>query len=109
MTSDQILAMPALDDLIGRLQAARPGLSERYGVESIGIFGSYVRGEAEPESDLDVLVEFSTPPSLFQFVRMKDELSELLGVPVDLVMKSALKPGIGAMILREVVAVWAAV
>lgn len=97
--------MPALDDLIGRLQAVKPALNERYGVESIGIFGSYVRGEAEPESDLDVLVEFSTPPSLFQFVRMKDELSELLGVPVDLVMKSALKPGIGAMILQEVVVV----
>jgi len=70
MTSDQVLEMPALDGLIGRLQAVKPALNERYGVESIGIFGSYVRGEAEPESDLDVLVEFSTPPSLFQFVRM---------------------------------------
>lgn len=52
-----------------------------------------------------MLVEFSTPPSLFQFVRMKNELAELLGVPVALVMKSALKPAIGAMILQEVVAV----
>lgn len=105
MTGDKVLTEPALDDLVARLQTAKPALAERYGVESIGVFGSYVRGEAEPESDLDVLVEFTTPPSLFQFVRMKDELTELLGVPVDLVMKSALKPAIGKMILREVVAI----
>ena len=105
MRDARALIGPSLDELVARLRMAKPALAGHYGVQSIGVFGSYVRGEAGPESDLDVLVEFSTPPSLFQFVRMKNELAELLGVPVDLVMKSALKPAIGAMILQEVVAV----
>jgi len=63
------------------------------------------RGDATAESDLDILVEYNRPPSLFQFVRLQRDLSELLGVPVDLVMKSALRPAIGQVILSEVVAV----
>ena len=96
---------PSLDDLRARLQAEKPQLAQRYAVQSIGVFGSFVRGEAEAGSDLDLLVEFTEPPSLFQFVRLKNELSELLGIPVDLVMKSALKPSIGKRILQEVVVV----
>jgi predicted nucleotidyltransferase len=71
----------------------------------LGVFGSYVRGEATAKSDLDILVEYDRPPSLFQFVRLQRDLSELLGVPVDLVMKSALRPAIGQVILSEVVPV----
>ena len=88
-----------------QLQQQLPDIEHRYQVNYLGIFGSYVREEATPESDLDVLVGFSTPPSLFQFVRLKNELSELLGIPVDLVMKSALKPKIGENVLAEVVPV----
>jgi len=71
----------------------------------LGVFGSYVRGEATTKSDLDILVEYDRPPSLFQFVRLQRDLSEVLGVPVDLVMKSALRPAIGQVILSEVVQV----
>jgi len=82
-----------------------PQLRERYGVKSLWVFGSYVRGEQERNSDLDILVEFEKAPSLFQFIRLEDELRNLLGVEVDLVMKSALKPRIGERILSEVVPV----
>jgi predicted nucleotidyltransferase len=95
----------SLDELRARLQAEKPRLARRYALQSIGVFGSFVRGEAKPGSDLDLLVEFKEPPSLFQFVRLKHELSELLDMPVDLVMKSALKPSIGERILQEVVVV----
>lgn len=88
-----------------QLHGCLPDIGERYNVNYLGIFGSYVREEAMPESDLDILVDFSTPPTLFQFVRLKNELSDLLGIPVDLVMKSALKPKIGAQVLAEVVPV----
>lgn len=64
-----------------------------------------MRGEQEPESDLDILVEFEEAPSLFEYIRLEDYLSGILGVKVDLVMKSALKPAIGKRILYEVVAV----
>jgi predicted nucleotidyltransferase len=71
----------------------------------LGVFGSYVRGDQRSDSDLDLLVEFQEPPSLFQFIRLENELSDALGIDVDLVMKSALKPAIGRHILEEVQAI----
>ena len=82
-----------------------PELGDRYGVKSLGLFGSYVRGEEWEGSDLDLLVEFVDAPDLLEFVALGQDLSELLGVKVDLVMKRALKPRIGERILEEVVAV----
>ena len=82
-----------------------PRLRTEYYVESLGVFGSYLRHEQGPNSDLDLLVTFSEPPTLLQFVRLKNEISDLLGIPVDLVMRSALKPRIGEEVLREVVAI----
>ena len=67
--------------------------------------GSYVRGEDREGSDLDVLVEFSRTMNLFEFVKLKIHLSDVLGVEVDLVMKKALKPNIGKNILAEVISV----
>ncbi|HUT73955.1 MAG TPA: nucleotidyltransferase family protein [Armatimonadota bacterium] len=87
------------------LRRRLPDLRERYGVRSLGIFGSCVRGKRSRRSDLDILVEFDRPPTLLQFVRIERELSEQLGAKVDLVMRSALKPAIGARILAEVVPV----
>ncbi|MEM2169145.1 MAG: nucleotidyltransferase family protein, partial [Candidatus Bathyarchaeia archaeon] len=54
-------------------------------------------------SDIDILVEFEEPPSLFEFMDLEDYLSKLLGLKVDLVTREALKPRIGERILREVV------
>lgn len=88
-----------------KLQAMLPELKTAYNVSYIGLFGSYVRGENTPESDLDVLVEFSRTPTIFRFVHLENHLSDSLGVKVDLVMKNALKPNIGKHILNEVEAV----
>jgi len=81
-----------------------PELRERYSVSYLGIFGSYVRGEQTKDSDLDVLVQFDNKPGLLKYIELENYLSDLLGVKVDLVMKSALKPNIGKRILNEVVA-----
>ena len=56
-----------LNELVTNLQAEKARLAEQYRVRSLGVFGSYARGEAGPESDLDVLVEFDEPPSLFEY------------------------------------------
>lgn len=88
-----------------KLAAYKPILAERYGVKEIGIFGSYVRGEQQQESDVDILVDFTGSISLLDFVHLENELCDLLGVKVDLVMKTALKPRIGRHILEEVVPV----
>jgi len=96
---------PTLSEIIAQLRDYQPGLADKYNIATLGVFGSHVRRDADVSSDLDILVEFSTPPSLFQFVRLQDELCDLLGMKVDLVMKSALKPKIGERILKEVVPV----
>ena len=88
--------------LLTCLRAHLPDLAARYHIATLGVFGSYLRGEQRPDSDLDLLVEFLEPPTLFDFVRLENELSALVGIPVDLVMKSALKPAIGRRILEEV-------
>jgi predicted nucleotidyltransferase len=72
-------------------------------VQTIGIFGSYVRGEQKKKSDLDILVEFSEPIGLFKFVELEDFLSQELNLKVDLVMKDALKPRIKDSILKEAI------
>ena len=94
-----------LEEIKRILQEHREELREKYRVKEIGIFGSYVRGEQRRKSDLDVLVEFEPDAGidLISFVELEDYLSRLLGIKVDLVMKSALKPRIGERVLREVV------
>lgn len=77
-------------------------LETKYSVSELGVFGSFVRNEQHKRSDVDVLVSFSQRISAFQFIDLKDELSEKLGTKVDLVSKKALKPRIGKRILEEV-------
>lgn len=89
--------------LIERLRRHRPALAARYHIDSIGVFGSYVHNAQHEGSDLDLLVTFSQTPSLFTLVQLHDELSTLLGVPVDLTMKDDLKRRIGQRILQEVI------
>jgi predicted nucleotidyltransferase len=96
---------PTLEEILQALRAHRHVLAERYGVRRLGVFGSYARGEATPRSDLDLLVEFSTPPGLLRFVELERYLSRLLGVQVELVTPKALKPHIGKRVLQELVEV----
>ena len=94
-----------LERITNILKEHKEELKEKYGVKEIGIFGSYVKGEYKEKSDLDILVEFEEDAKigLLRFVNMENRLSELIGVKVDLVEKSALKPRIGRHILKEVV------
>ena len=96
---------PLLDDILKELREHLPELRKRYHVKSLGVFGSYVHGEERRRSDVDVLVEFERLPTLFGYVELQEHLGKILGVKVDLVMKSALKPAIGRRILEEVVQV----
>ncbi len=85
------------------LQKQLPLLANRYGVASLALFGSYVRHENRPDSDLDMLVNFAITPSLLRFIELENYLSDLLGVKVDLVMSNTLRPQIGKRILQEAV------
>ena len=82
-----------------------PDLRQRYGIKSLGIFGSYLHGTQNKRSDLDLLVEFyeDAPVTLIGFVTLEREIATYLGLRVDLVERGTLKPMIGKRILSEVV------
>jgi hypothetical protein len=94
-----------LSHLLEILRRELPNLKEEYAVETLQVFGSYVRAEEQASSDLDLLVTFSELPGLFRYIELENHLSDLLGVKVDLVMKDALKPAIGERIINEAVQV----
>jgi len=95
----------SLENILEILRQQIPLLAERYSVEKLEVFGSYVRSEQKKDSDLDILVTFKEVPSLLTFIAIEHHLSDLLGVKVDLVMKDSLKPKIGQQILREAIPV----
>ena len=76
-----------------------------HGVKSLSVFGSMARGDATPESDIDILVEFERPVGLFELIRLKLHLEELTGKRVDLVTVDAIRPAMRADILSEAVQV----
>ena len=80
-------------------------LISEHGIERIGVFGSYINGSEKEGSDLDLLVDFKPDVDIgiLKFVEIENYLSDMLGVKVDLVERSALKPRISKRILKEVV------
>ena len=95
--------MRTLNELKKILQDHKATLKDEFGVIEIGFFGSYAKGNQKKDSDVDILVEFEKTIDLFTYVRLKNHLSDLLGVNVDLVAKKALKPKLGERILSETV------
>ncbi|MCD4815281.1 MAG: nucleotidyltransferase family protein [Methanosarcinales archaeon] len=92
-----------IDQIIMKLRENKSVLEEKYKVKTLGVFGSYVRGEQKEGSDLDILVEFQEPVGLFKFMELEEFLGKNTGVKVDLVSRKALKPRIGKYILEEVI------
>lgn len=103
-TIDKHMA-PSLEQLRTELRAILPALQQRWPIVSLGVFGSYARGEQSPDSDLDLLIEFSEPIGFFRFLELEEEIGHRLGVKVELVTRAALKPHIGRQILAELVSV----
>lgn len=79
---------------------------KRFGVRELWLFGSYVRGEAGEDSDVDILVEFEPGKKTFDnYMGLKLYIEDLLGVEVDLITVEALKPGVRKYIWKEAVAI----
>ena len=77
-------------------------ICRRHDVARVRVFGSVARGEATPDSDLDLIVDFSAPKSLFDIVRIELELSEALGRKVDLLTEGAISPYIRERIADDI-------
>jgi predicted nucleotidyltransferase len=98
---------------IGDTQVDGPLLAEvcrRYGVKELSLFGSAVRGEMHPESDIDMMVEFEpgVRVGLIKFESLVDELESLAGRRVDLVTKRGLKPWVRPSVLKDARVIYAA-
>lgn len=92
------------DEALRILAEHRDELRERFGVKSLALFGSVVRDEAKDTSDVDLLVDFDRPITLFDLVALQQELEVLLNVPkVDVVMRDSIYPAIKEDILKEAV------
>lgn len=89
-------------DILAKIASER-ALLHQYGVSSLSLFGSIARGEAAEHSDVDLLVEFSQPIGILQFVRLKRALEAVLGRRVDLATPSSLKPQLRDRILKEAI------
>ena len=76
-----------------------------FGVCELAVFGSVARNNARPDSDVDLLVEFDRPVGMFAYLDLKEYLETVLGRPVDLVTRAALKPQLRERILAEAVGV----
>ena len=92
----------SMKDVPEILKELKPELADKFGVKRIGVFGSYARGSISPESDIDILVEFSRPIG-WDFLDLKDFLENRFRKPVDLVTTKALKQQLRNSILKEAI------
>jgi uncharacterized protein len=85
------------------LSKLKPQLVERFGVTRLALFGSTVRDEAKPGSDIDIVVAFDSPATSAKYFGVQFYLEDELGAPVDLVTEKAIRPELRAFIEQEAV------
>jgi len=83
-----MLTMEEREELFSKIAS----FLEKYGATKVAVFGSYVRGEEKPGSDIDVLVEFAERKSLLTLVNIELGLSDYLGIKVDLLTEKSISP-----------------
>jgi uncharacterized protein len=88
------------------LREHRQELADRFAVRSLALFGSVARGEGGAGSDVDLLVEFARPIGLLHLAETALYVEDILGRPVDLVLRRALLPELREGILAEAVDVF---
>jgi predicted nucleotidyltransferase len=96
---------PELDGILDRLREVLPELRGRYPLGSVSVFGSRARGTAGPDSDLDLLVDWSGPASLLDYAGLRLDLEERMGLRVQLTNRRLLKAALAPTILSEAVPV----
>ena len=106
--SQQLRSAPDLSrqDPVSLLEAGAPivkALAADRGFTRLAVFGSVARGDARPDSDIDLLIEAPKGTSSFEFVRLQQLIEQVLGRHVDLVSYGGLKPGLDDDIRREAV------
>ncbi len=99
------IKMLTLQTILQTLRRHQPELQRKYPVSRIGVFGSYARGEATAESDIDLAIEFSGPMGL-NFVAMANEIEDLFGIKTDVVPKRSIKADYLPYVEKDIIYVW---
>ena len=92
-------------DIVTKLKELKPTIAARYKVREISLFGSFVRGEQEASSDIDLLAEFEDNADLFDLIGLALYLEEIFQRQVDVVPKQALRAELRESVLQQVVTV----
>lgn len=97
--------MKEISEIKNKISSVQDKLNTEFEVSEIGLFGSYVRGEARDDSDLDILISLKPEHhiGIMKFNSLKEFLSDLLNIKVDLVLKDSIKPALKKYILNEVI------
>ena len=82
-------------------------ICKSHGINYLALFGSRARGDAKPESDVDLLVKFNKVVSLFDLIRAENAFEDRLHLPVDLVMEDSLKPIIRPYVEKDLKVIYA--
>ena len=94
--------MYTLQTILEKLREHKPHLQKKYPGSRLGVFGSYARGEATAESDIDIAVEITAPMGL-NFVEMADELENLFGIKTDVVPLRSIKAQYLSSVQKDIV------
>ena len=94
--------MPDLNKIRNILSLLKPGLLQKYPINSIGLFGSIVREDFNANSDIDIIVDFKSPIGI-EFITLADELEDKLNCKVDLVSRKGIKNQYFKEIEREII------
>jgi predicted nucleotidyltransferase len=84
--------MKTLNEIIKTLNEHKEELKNKYKIKEIKIFGSYAKGKQKETSDIDLIVDFEDYPTFIEFLRIQEELENLLGVKVDLLTEESISP-----------------
>jgi len=94
------------DDVVRILREQQKELVESYQITYLSLFGSVTRGEARAAEGVGILVKFSRPTGLFQFLDLKKRLESLLGCKVDIGKPRSIRPHLKARVLQEAIRVF---
>ncbi len=90
-----------LDTVLETIRARRDEIEARYGIRLLGVVGSVARGEEREDSDVDIFAEVTGRPTLLTIARAQNELEDTFGRPVDLVLRSELRPAALALMTKS--------
>ena len=91
------------DEALDVLRTHKTALADRFGVTALALYGSFARGQAAPGSDIDILVEFDTPPDWRRYFGAQFYLEDLLGRTVDLAAAGEVRPEIRPYVERDMI------